>query len=51
MEAVLFLAQIEEADILIKPDLSTFNMVDMDQADDLIKTGYSEAKKLFKKIT
>ncbi|MFO7889375.1 MAG: patatin-like phospholipase family protein [bacterium] len=43
--------QTEEADILIKPDLSPFNMVDMDQADDLIETGYTEAKKLLRKIT
>jgi len=26
-------------------------MVDIDQADDLIETGYSEAKKILKKIT
>jgi len=37
--------QTEEADLLIKPDLSSFNMVDVDQAEDLIEEGYSEAKK------
>ncbi len=37
--------QTEEADLLIKPDLSSFNMVDADQTEDLIEEGYSEAKK------
>jgi len=42
--------QTKKADVLIKPDLSQFNMVDMNQADELIKIGYSEAKKVLKKI-
>ena len=44
-------SQTESVDIQIKPDLSEFNMVDMDQADDLIHTGYMEAKKALKKIS
>ncbi len=35
--------QTEAADILIKPDLSAFNMVDTDQAPKLIEEGYDEA--------
>ena len=43
--------QTEKADIEIKPDLSRYNMVDMNQADELIHTGYVEAKKALKDIT
>ena len=43
--------QTEEADVLIKPDLSSFNMVDTNQTADLIEQGYLEAKKLFNRIT
>jgi NTE family protein len=43
--------QTEEADALIKPDLSSFNFVDADQTEDLVEEGYSEAKKVFNKIT
>ena len=43
--------QTAEADILIKPDLSDFNMVDIDQADDLIEVGYKEAIKILQKVT
>jgi NTE family protein len=43
--------QTEEADILIKPDLSDFNMIDIDQADDLIQVGYAEAQKILQKVT
>jgi len=43
--------QTEEADVLIKPDLSSFNMVDPNQTADLIEKGYLEAKKVFNKIT
>ena len=43
--------QTEEADVLIKPDLSSFNMVDTNQTADLIEQGYLEAKKVFNKIT
>ncbi len=43
--------QTEEADVLIKPDLSSFNMVDTNQTADLIEKGYLEAKKVFNKIT
>lgn len=43
--------QTAEADILIKPDLSDFNMVDIDQADDLIEVGYKEATKILQKVT
>lgn len=40
--------QTKKVDVLIKPDLSQFNMVDMNQADELMKVGYSEAKKVLK---
>jgi NTE family protein len=43
--------QTEEADVLIKPDLSSFNMVDTNQTADLIEQGYLEAKKVFNRIT
>lgn len=43
--------QTEKVDIQIKPDLSQFNMVDMNQADELIHTGYVEAKKALKNIS
>jgi len=42
--------QSEEADILIKPDLSSFNIVETDQTADLIEKGYLEAKSILKKI-
>ncbi len=41
--------QTENADLLITPDLSSFNMVDTSQVDDLIKQGYKDAKKILKK--
>jgi len=40
----------EDADLLIKPDLTAFNRSDMSQVDELIKTGYKESKKVLKKI-
>ncbi|MGM0428432.1 MAG: patatin-like phospholipase family protein [Thermodesulfobacteriota bacterium] len=43
--------QTEKVDIQIKPDLSQFNMVDMNQADELIHIGYVEAKKALKNIS
>ena len=42
--------QTEQADILIEPDLSAFNMVDIDQVDDLIEQGYLEAKNILVKM-
>jgi NTE family protein len=42
--------QTGDADLLIKPDLSKFNMVDPEQVPDLIKKGYAEAKKALKKL-
>lgn len=42
--------QTEQADILIEPDLSSFNMVDVDQMDDLIETGYQEANLVLHEI-
>lgn len=42
--------QTEEADLLIQPDLSRFNMYDMDQAGDLFEAGYLEAGKMLQKI-
>jgi NTE family protein len=41
--------QTRNADILIKPDLSEFNVIDMDQSSDLIEKGYQEAIKVLKK--
>ncbi len=42
--------QIKEADILIKPNLGKFNMIDTQQTSDLIKAGYKEGKALLEKI-
>ncbi len=42
--------QTEQADILVEPDLSSFNMVDVDQMDDLIEKGYQEANLVFHQI-
>lgn len=41
--------QTEEADMLIKPDLSKYNMIETNQIDNLIDEGYNEAKKMFEK--
>lgn len=41
--------QTEEADMLIKPDLSKYNMIETNQIDNLIDEGYKEAKKMFEK--
>jgi NTE family protein len=41
--------QTENADLLITPDLSEFNMVSTDQIEDLIKNGYDAAKKTLQK--
>lgn len=38
--------QTEKADLLIEPDLSSFNRSDIRQIKDLIKRGYEDAKKL-----
>lgn len=40
--------QTEDADIVISPDLSQFNMVDMEQVAPLIEEGYREAMKVLK---
>jgi NTE family protein len=42
--------QTEKADFLIKPDLSSFSIVDANQTADLIEKGYTEASKELKKI-
>jgi NTE family protein len=42
--------QTEDSDLLIKPDLSTFNRLNMNQIDDLIEKGYKDSKKVLKKI-
>lgn len=42
--------QTSDADILINPDLSNFNMVDSDQAEALINKGYDEAKEKLKAL-
>jgi len=41
--------QTEEADVLITPDLSSFNRSDMGQMDELMEKGYQAANKTFKK--
>ena len=38
--------QTQKADIIIAPDLSAFNRVDIDQASDLIEAGYQETIKV-----
>ena len=38
--------QLKDADIVISPDLSEFNVVDIDQSPDLIEVGYREAMKV-----
>ena len=43
--------QTEGADLLIQPDLSSFNMTDTAQVKDLIQQGYKVAKTALKKIT
>ncbi|MEF8983724.1 MAG: patatin-like phospholipase family protein [Bacteroidales bacterium] len=35
--------QTEDADLIIQPDLSSFNRSDMDQVEDLIEKGYTES--------
>lgn len=42
--------QTEKTDILIEPDLSEYNMVDIKQAPDLINDGYSSAIKILRKV-
>lgn len=41
--------QTEDADLLIKPDLSTFNRSAMNQIDDLIEKGYKDSRKALQK--
>ncbi|NBC84017.1 MAG: patatin [Bacteroidetes bacterium] len=41
--------QTKAADLLIEPDLSTFNRADMDQVEKLIEKGYEDAVKKLKK--
>jgi NTE family protein len=41
--------QTENADLLITPDLSKFNMVSTDQVKDLIQQGYKDARKQLEK--
>ena len=43
--------QTDNADLLIKPDLSSFNRSDTDQVDELMKKGYEDSINVFKKIT
>lgn len=38
--------QTQKADLIITPDLSSFNRVDIDQAEDLIKVGYETTKEI-----
>ncbi len=43
--------QTEDADLLIKPDLSAFSRSDTNQVENMIKKGYSDAKISLKKVT
>lgn len=43
--------QLDEADLLIRPDLKEYNMIDTDQIEDLFKEGYNAAQKAISKIT
>lgn len=40
--------QTKDADLIIKPDLSKFNAIDMSQIRELIKVGYNETEKTLK---
>jgi|GEM_PF-1949005 len=42
--------QTKEADLLIQPDLSSFNRSDMDQVEDLIDKGYEDSISILKDI-
>ena len=42
--------QTKEADLLIQPDLSSFNRSDMDQVEDLIEKGYEDSISILKDI-
>lgn len=42
--------QTKDADFLITPDLSSFNLIDIDQVPDLIEKGYEDTKALFAEI-
>ncbi|MBN2041403.1 MAG: patatin-like phospholipase family protein [Spirochaetes bacterium] len=42
--------QTKEADLIIEPDLTRFNMVDTHQVTDLIEAGYSEAVRMLQKV-
>jgi NTE family protein len=42
--------QTENADLLITPDLSSFNRTDTEQVDELMEQGYKDAKKALKKL-
>lgn len=42
--------QTKDADLLITPDLSSFNMIDTDQVEGLIKQGYSDAMERLKEL-
>jgi NTE family protein len=40
----------QAADVVIKPNLYAFNMVDVRQVEDLMKTGYAETMKVLKAL-
>ena len=42
--------QNQEADVVIKPDLSDFSMARMNKMDDLMEAGYQEAQKVLTKL-
>jgi len=44
------LMQSKEADIIIKPDLSNYNAIDLAQMKELIEIGYKETRKMMKNL-
>ncbi|MFO7935471.1 MAG: patatin-like phospholipase family protein [Bacteroidales bacterium] len=42
--------QTEDADLLIKPDLSAYNWTNMEHVEDLMEKGYQDARKALEKI-
>ncbi len=43
--------QTEKADLLIKPDLGSFDLIDPGQVEELMETGYAEARKVLSRVS
>jgi len=43
--------QTQEADLLIKPDLGTFDLIDPGQVEELLEEGYAEARKELSRVS